>query len=65
MITTAFYMYAMVYKCIKTCLFFFSTFLGPYLQHMEIPSLGVESKLQLLAYTTAIVKRDLGSELHL
>ena len=31
----------------------FFCFLGPYLQHMEVPRLGVESKLQLLAYTTA------------
>ena len=27
--------------------------LGLYLQHMEIPRLGVKSKLQLVAYTTA------------
>ena len=34
---------------------FFSplSFKGPYPQHMEIPWLGVELKLQLLAYTTA------------
>ena len=29
-------------------------FLGPHLQHMEVPRLGVESELQLLAYTTAM-----------
>ena len=29
-------------------------FLGPYLWHMEVPKLGVESALQLLAYTTAM-----------
>ena len=29
-------------------------FLGPHLQHREVPRLGVESELQLLAYTTAI-----------
>ena len=28
-------------------------FLGPHLQHMEVPRLGVESELQLPAYTTA------------
>ena len=28
-------------------------FLGPLLQHIEVPSLGVESDLQLPAYTTA------------
>ena len=27
--------------------------LGPHRQHMEVPSLGLESELQLLAYTTA------------
>ena len=32
-------------------LFFF--FLGLHLQHMELPRLGVKSKLQVLAYTTA------------
>ena len=34
-------------------------FLGPNPWHMEIPQLGVELKLQLLAYTTATAKRDL------
>lgn len=29
-------------------------FLGPYPQHMAVPRLGVESELQLPAYTTAI-----------
>ena len=29
--------------------------LGSYLQRMEVPRLGVESELQLPAYTTAIV----------
>ena len=33
-----------------TFIFFF---LGPYLQHMEVPGPGVESELQLPAYTTA------------
>ena len=32
-------------------LFFF--FLGLHLQYMEVPRLGVESELQLLAYDTA------------
>ena len=36
----------------KTTLFFV-LFLGLHLQHMEIPRLGVESELQLLAYATA------------
>ena len=32
---------------------FYFIFLGPHLQRMESPRLGVESKLQLLDYTTA------------
>ena len=30
----------------------FFYFLGPHLQHVEAPRLGIESKLQLPAYTT-------------
>ena len=33
--------------------YFILVFLGPYLRHMEVPRLGVESELQLLVYTTA------------
>ena len=33
-------------------LFVFLPFLGPVPRHMEVPRLGVESELQLLAYTT-------------
>ena len=32
---------------------FFSFFLGFHVQHMEFPSLGVDSELQLLAHATA------------
>ena len=39
-------------------LFPFFVFLGPHLQHMEVPRLGVELELQLLAYTTATAKPD-------
>ena len=39
--------------------FFFFLFLGPHLQHMEAPRLGVESELQLLAYATATAMPDL------
>ena len=39
-----------VQKCFLQCVFFF---LGPNLQHMEVPMVGVESELQLQAYTTA------------
>ena len=34
-------------------------FLGPHLRHMEVPRLGVESKLQLLAYIRATATQDL------
>ena len=33
--------------------------LGLHSQHMEVPRLGVELELQLLAYTTAKATRDL------
>ena len=38
--------------------FFFAFFLGPHPQHMEFPRLGVESELQLQAYTTATATWD-------
>ena len=38
--------------------FLFFCFLGPYVQHMEVPRLGVKSELQLLAYTTATATQD-------
>ena len=34
-------------------IFYFLSFLGSHLQHMEVPRLGVESELQPLAYATA------------
>ena len=39
--------------------FSFFFFLGPHLQHMEVPRLGVESQLELQAYTTTMSTRDL------
>ena len=36
----------------------FLCFLGPHLQHMEVPGLGVKSELQLLSYTTATAIKD-------
>ena len=39
--------------------FYFFVFLGPHMQHMEVPRLWVESELQLPAYTTATAARDL------
>ena len=38
---------------------FFFVFLGPYLRHMELPRIGVESELQLLVYPTATATPDL------
>ena len=39
--------------------FFFCFFWGLHQWHMEVPRLGVESELQLLAYTTATAAQDL------
>ena len=41
------------YKFTKNHLFLFVCILELYLRHMEVPRLGVKSKLQLLAYTIA------------
>ena len=38
--------------------FFFLVFLGPQPRHVEGPRLGVQSELQLLAYTTAAATQD-------
>ena len=47
------------------CLFLFLfLFLGPHLQHMEFPRLGIESELQLPAYTTAIAMPDMSRICH-
>ena len=40
-------------------LFFFFVFLGPHLRQMEVPRLGVEMELQLLAYATVTAMQDL------
>ena len=39
-------------------IFFSFVFLGPHPQHMEVPRLGVELELLLLAYTTATAMPD-------
>ena len=39
--------------------FFCLFFLGPHLRHMEAPRLGVQSELQLPAYSTATATQDL------
>ena len=46
-----------IYLFVLFCLFF--VFLGLLLRHMEIPRLGVESELQLPAYTMATTPPDL------
>ena len=54
-----------VYLCIGTLWFldfffiFFFTFLGLHSEHMEVPKLGVQSELQLPAYTTSTPTQDL------
>ena len=47
--------------------FFFFVFLGLHMCHMEVPRVGVESELQLPAYTTATATPDLNYvfDLHL
>ena len=47
----------MVIYCILFIYFF--VFSGLFLQHMEIPRLGVKSELQLPAYTTVTATQDL------
>ena len=37
---------------------FLFCFLGPHLQHMDVPRLGVKLELELSAYTTAIAALD-------
>ena len=44
---------------ISSSFFFFSFFTGMHPCYMEVPRLGVESELQLLAYTTATATPDL------
>ena len=46
-------------------LFVCFSFLGPYPRHMEVPRMGVELQLQLLAYTTGCSHSNAGSQLHL
>ena len=46
-----------IIKLFPLFLFLF-VFLGPHLQNMEVPMLGIKSKLQLPAYATASATRD-------
>ena len=48
--------YKYIYIRTKKCHHF--VFLGPHLQHMEVPRLGVKSELQLQAYATATATQD-------
>ena len=47
---------AWILNCLGTLFFFF---LGLHLRHMEVPRLGVQSELQLLAYITTTEMPDL------
>ena len=49
---------SIVHIYIYIYIFFFFSFLGLHPQHMEVPTLGVESELQLPAYVTATATRD-------
>ena len=39
-------------------IYLFICLLGPHVQRMEVPRLGIKSELQLLAYTTATAMQD-------
>ena len=51
------YLLSQLMFCLLVCLFF--GLVGPHLQQMEVPRLGVELELLLLAYNTATEKQDL------
>ena len=44
---------------LQSCVFLLFCFLGLHLWHMEVPTQGVESELQLPAYTPATTMQDL------
>ena len=46
-------------KIILLFIYLFIIFLGPYLRHMEVPRLGIESELLLPAYARASAMPDL------
>ena len=50
--------YLMSFNCTFYSDFFCFSFLGMHPRHMEVPRLGVESELQLPAYTTATATQD-------
>ena len=53
------------FKANFTLFIYLFCFLGLHQQHMKIPRSGVESELQLLAYTTAIAMQDPSCICHL
>ena len=52
--------------CVFIYLFIYFAFLGLHLRHMEVLRLGVQSEIQLLAYTSATAMPDPshGCDLH-
>ena len=44
--------------CNKVAIYLFIIFLGPHSRHMEVPRVGVQSELQLMAYATATATLD-------
>ena len=51
-----FFFFVCVWVCVGVCVFFFW---GVLLRHREVPRLGAELELLLLAYTTATATPDL------
>ena len=52
-------MYTILFICLFVCLFIYLVFLGPHPKYTEVPRLGVELEIQLLAYTRATATQDL------
>ena len=53
---------ALIHRCVPTrflCLFLFLSFFGTHPRHIEVPGPGVESELQLPAYTSATATQNL------
>ena len=51
-------LYLFIFTLFYFVLFYFIRLLGPHTQHVKVPRLGVESELQLPAYTTATATWD-------
>ena len=65
-ISRAFTLFQITPSCLflSDSFFFFFVFLCPYLWYMEVPRLGVESELQLLASATATATPSHSSQQH-